>query len=332
MAKIVLGMAVPHSGMLGKAPETWSEDGARDQRNEELWYRNRSWKYAELEKERVGKGFKAPLSLDERRARAQRCWDALDELRRVYREVKPDVAVILGKDQREIFIDTTPSIAVYTGKTIENGPPQRPVYAPPRTVIHDALPELAFYLTNALEQGGFDITEIVRWPPNVWLKQQPVVPHAFGFIYHQIMVDQPPPNVPILMNTFYPPTQPPFRRALAFGQALFKAIQAWDSDKTVAVIASGGLSHFVCDEELDQVFLSAFRNYDFERLAQVDERSYQSGTSEVKLYVPVLVAMKALGCDMSLIDYVPCYRTEAGTGEGFAFMYWLPAAGVGTPE
>ena len=27
MARIVLGMAVPHSGMLGKAPETWLEDG-----------------------------------------------------------------------------------------------------------------------------------------------------------------------------------------------------------------------------------------------------------------------------------------------------------------
>jgi Catalytic LigB subunit of aromatic ring-opening dioxygenase len=325
MARIVLGMAIPHSGMLGKAPEKWFEDGERDRGKTDLWYHNRTWTYAELEKERVGKGFEAPLSLAERRTRAQRCWDALDELRRVYRENKPDVAVILGKDQREIFIDTTPSIAIYTGGTIENGPPQRPVYAPPRTLTHDALPELALHLTTALEQDGFDITELVRWPPNVWLQQQPVVPHAFGFIYHQIMVDQPPPNVPILMNTFYPPTQPPFRRALAFGKALFKAIQAWDSDKTVAIIASGGLTHFVCDEELDQVFLSAFRTYDFEQLAQVDERSYQSGTSEVKLYVPVLVAMQALGCGMNLIDYIPCYRTEAGTGEGFAFMYWKPA-------
>ena len=326
MARIVLGMAVPHSGMLGKAPEAWFEDGERDRKKTDLWFHNRTWTYAELEQARVSSGFRAPLALEERRVRAQRCWDALDELRRIYRELKPDVAVILGKDQREIFIDTTPSIAIYTGKTIENGPPQRPVYAPAQTLIHDALPELALHLTSSLEEDGFDLTEIVKWPPNVWLKERPVVPHAFGFIYHQIMVDEPPPNVPILMNTFYPPTQPPFRRALAFGRALFKAIQKWDTDKTVAIIASGGLTHFVCDEELDQVFLSAFKTYDFERLAQVDERSYQSGTSEVKLYVPVLVAMKEFGCQMNLIDYVPCYRTEAGTGEGFAFMYWKPTA------
>jgi len=24
------------------------------------------------------------------------------------------------------------------------------------------------------------------------------------------------------------------------------------------------------------------------------------------------------------VNYVPCYRTEAGTGEGMGFMYWKP--------
>jgi len=42
----------------------------------------------------------------------------------------------------------------------------------------------------------------------------------------------------------------------------------------------------------------------------------------VKLYVPLMMAMKELGYKMHLIDYVPCYRTKAGTGEGFAFMLW----------
>jgi hypothetical protein len=25
---------------------------------------------------------------------------------------------------------------------------------------------------------------------------------------------------------------------------------------------------------------------------------------------------------MTLVDYVPCWRTAAGTGEGMGFMYW----------
>ena len=63
MAKIVLGVAVPHSGMLGKPPETWLEDGLRDCRNRELWYRNRVWKYDDLEAERRSEGFEKLLCI-----------------------------------------------------------------------------------------------------------------------------------------------------------------------------------------------------------------------------------------------------------------------------
>jgi Catalytic LigB subunit of aromatic ring-opening dioxygenase len=237
------------------------------------------------------------------------------------------VAIILGKDQKEIFIDTSPSIAMYMGETIANGPPQRSVYAPDHPVTYPAHPELALHLIKAFQQEGFDMTELLKWPVNVWMKPPTaVVPHAYGFIYHQIMQDQVPPNVPILMNTFYPPNQPSMRRSIQFGKALLAAIQSWQSDQTVALIASGGLSHFVCDEQLDATFLKYFESYDFEGLAQIDNNSYQSGTSEVKLYVPVMVAAAQLGFEMNLVDYVPVYRTEAGTGEGFGFMYWTPRA------
>jgi 3-O-methylgallate 3,4-dioxygenase len=323
MAHIVLGMAVPHSGMLGKAPESLLEDGERDRKNPALWFRNRSWTFPELAAARAHEGLEAFLTLEERRARMKRCQEALDTLRRVYREHKPDVAVILGKDQKEIFIDTSPSIALYMGDSIANGPPQRAVYAPDHPVTYPAHPELALHLINAFQQEGFDMTEVLKWPSNVWMKPPgQVVPHAYGFIYHQIMQDQVPPNVPIIMNTFYPPNQPSMRRSIQFGKALLAAIQAWQSDATVAIIASGGLSHFVCDEQLDRTFLKYFESYDFEGLAQIDNRSYQSGTSEVKLYVPVMVAASQLGLDMNLVDYVPVYRTEAGTGEGFGFMHW----------
>lgn len=326
MARIVLGMAVPHSGMLGKPPETWHEDGLRDHTNKMLWYRNKHWQFEDLLAERRGEGLAALLTLEERQARHRRNQDAIAELRRVYAELKPDIAVIIGKDQREIFIDTTPSLAVYTGETVENGPPGRSVYAPDHPVSYDACPDLALHLIKEVSQAGFDLTEIVKWPPNVWLQNSQVVPHAFGFIYHQIMQDRPPPSVPILMNTFYPPTQPSMRRSIQFGEALYKAISSWDADKTVAVIASGGLSHFVCDEQLDRRLISYFRQFDFDALANVDDRSYQSGTSEVKIYVPMLVCMSKLQLDMTLVDYVPTYRTEAGTGEGMGFMYWTPRA------
>lgn len=324
MAEIVLGMAVPHSGLLGKPGDTWLEDGERDRNKPELWYRNKTWTFDELAAERKDEGFEALMTLDERRARSARCTAAIDEMARVFDEADVDVAVIIGKDQKEIFVDHSPSIAIYSGDEIYNGTPQRPVWGPDTRVTHEGHPELALHLISSLRQDGFDLTDLFRWPPNTWVGDEPIVPHAFGFVYHRIMGNKPPPNVPILMNTFYPPTQPLMTRSIAFGESLLSAIRAWDSDMRVALIASGGLSHFVCDETFDKKIIDLMQNYDLDGLAAVDDRSYQSGTSEIKLYASVLVAMADIGARMTLVDYVPCYRTEAGTGEGMGFMHWLP--------
>ena len=48
--------------------------------------------------------------------------------------------------------------------------------------------------------------------------------------------------VPININTVQFPL-PSAKRVYALGKAVGEAIAAWDSDKTVAVLASGGLSH-----------------------------------------------------------------------------------------
>ena len=71
------------------------------------------------------------------------------------------------------------------------------------------------------------------------------------------MRDLPPPTVPIILNTFYPPNQPTAARCVAFGKVLGRAIKNWKDEARVAVIASGGLSHFVIDEALDKLILRA---------------------------------------------------------------------------
>jgi Catalytic LigB subunit of aromatic ring-opening dioxygenase len=184
---------------------------------------------------------------------------------------------------------------------------------------------LAHHIVRSL-QPQFDLMDFFEWLPNAWLENKPVVPHAYGFVMRQIMGDNPPPCVPVLMNTFYRPTQPTIGRTIEFGKAMTKAIGSWKSDARVAVIASGGLTHFVCHEEQDRQFIDLLSKGDLDGLANVPETIYQSGTSEVKLYVPVLIAAQQMGFPMTLVDYVPCYRTEAGTGEGMGFMYWAPSA------
>jgi predicted class III extradiol MEMO1 family dioxygenase len=124
------------------------------------------------------------------------------------------------------------------------------------------------------------------------------------------------------MNCFYPPTQPSMARCIEFGGVLREALLAWPEDVRIGIIASGGLTHFVNDEEFDRRILRMLADYDYEGLAAVDDRSYQSGTSEIKLYASVMQALEPTGAQMTLVDYVPCWRTPAGTGEGMGFMYW----------
>lgn len=147
-------------------------------------------------------------------------------------------------------------------------------------------------------------------------------PHAYGFVYRRLMRDKVVPHVPVFVNTFYPPNQPPAARCFEFGRALARAIAAWPEDKTVALVGSGGLSHFVIDEAFDRQVLDALRSGDVRAFAALPEELLQSGTSEWKNWFVVAGAMREAGLEMHLLDYVPCYRSEAGTGSAMGFATW----------
>ena len=110
------------------------------------------------------------------------------------------------------------------------------------------------------------------------------------------------------------------RRLLALGAALRELIAAWPQDLRVGVIASGGLSHFVVDEALDQQVLTAIRNKDSAALAALDPKLLQAGSSEIRNWIVV----GALAHDLELgeVDYIPAYRSPALTGTGLAFAAW----------
>ncbi len=41
-----------------------------------------------------------------------------------------------------------------------------------------------------------------------------------------------------------------------------------------------------------------------------------------KNWYPVIAAMNETDLSYKQVDYVPCYRSEAGTGNAMAFVYW----------
>ncbi len=145
--------------------------------------------------------------------------------------------------------------------------------------------------------------------------------HAFGYLYQRILHQKPIPALPIMVNTYYPPNQVTPQRCYELGRAIRSAVQEWKGDARVAVVASGGLSHFVIDEDLDNLVLNAMRDRDADTLTSIPRAKLNSGNSEIRNWIAVAGAVEHL--DMKVVDYVPCYRSPAGTGCAMGFATWM---------
>lgn len=330
MAKIVLGLGTSHGPMLSTPPAGWDQRVPADRRNPAHHYKGRTWTFDQLVAERRAENLAAQITPEMWRRRHAACSAALARLAAVWDEVRPDVAVVVGNDQMEIFDETViPAFSVFYGDTIVNHewseekiaklPPgiavSLPGHIPPGGATYPGQPALGEAIIRAVMADGFDVAAIKTLRGGE-------TPHAFGFVYRRIMSDRVVPNVPVLVNTFYPPNQPSVQRCFDFGRALVQAIAAWDSPLRVALIASGGLTHFVIDETVDRRFIDAMSERSVAKVAAMGENIFQAGTSEIKNWVPVAGAMAELGLPMTLVDYVPCYRSEAGTGNAMGFVYW----------
>ena len=145
--------------------------------------------------------------------------------------------------------------------------------------------------------------------------------HAWNFVLKHVMKSYEAPMIPVLLNTCYAPNRPTMKRCYNLGRALRRAIESWDKDLRVAIGASGGLTHQLVEENLDRAIIAAMQNKDEKALTSISEHRFElAGTSESKNWVVVAGASEHL--DMHLIDYVPCYRTVAGTGVGMGFAHW----------
>jgi hypothetical protein len=97
-------------------------------------------------------------------------------------------------------------------------------------------------------------------------------------------------------------------------------VESWPAPAKVAVIASGGLSHFVVDEELDHRVLDGIAGHDAGILGSLSRDQLRSGTSEILNWIVAAGVLENLA--PTVLDYIPGYRTPAGTGAGMAFARW----------
>ncbi len=335
MAEIVLGVWTTHGPTLNTEPDQWvgrlPADMARSH-----WFRGEELGFEELIARRAGEGIAAKFTDAERRRRHAACQAGIAALADRWEEVAPDACVILGNDQRELFLETVqPTFTVYRGETFFNGPTteaQRAMlapgieeaewgYRPAAHTVYPGLPGLADIVFDCAVAEGFDLASMTAWPDHPG-HHHSGTPHAFSFVLRRIMRDRAVPTLPVIANTFYPPNQPTARRCFDFGAMIGRAIARWPTDARVAVVGSGGMSHFCIDEALDRRFLAALSDHDGEVLCGIEQDLLQSGSSELRNWIAAAGVLFGTRLSGDLIDYVPCYRSEAGTGTANAFVCW----------
>src|SRR6202167_1009862 len=260
MAEIVLGIGSSHGPLLSTPPEKGDLRAQADRENKKHWYRGKTYDYETLLRERAP-GFAAEVTVESRRERFEQCHRAMEVLTQKFKESAPEAVVILGNDQREFFDEgLTPAITVYRGAEIKNlqhlpkdTPPginiAEPGNSPLEGASYPGATALADHILDSLAAENFDLAQSDFTPKSA---PRGGIPHAYGFLYHSILGDTPPPSVPIILNVHFPHNVPKVHRCLSLGKALQRAIKTFNGCDRVAILASGGLSHFVIDEELDQ--------------------------------------------------------------------------------
>ncbi len=257
---------------------------------------------------------------------------AMDRLGAAILAARLDALLIVGDDQQELFRTTNnPAIAIFYGDSIRNTA-REPAAAsdswvksarmwrhePEHDREYPVKADLARALVQGLSERDFDIAAMDG------LERGQSEGHAFQFVHRRLLKDQVQghevPVIPIILNTFDPPNQPTPRRCVQLGAALRELIAAWPQDLRVGVIASGGLSHFVVDEALDQHVIDAIRRKNSAALAALDPKQLQAGSSEIRNWI--VVGELARDLDLDWVDYIPAYRSEALSGTGLAFAAW----------
>jgi hypothetical protein len=343
MAQHVLSIGMSHSTMVTLDDSLWGEWAAQDPTIAILFdMEGQAVTYAQLA-ERARDRYAQQATPRRWKEQYAAVRQALSRLAADLASARLDVLVIVGDDQLELFsFANMPALAIFYGERIASGlwtsrfatyqrqgqSPSAPLsqrlqravtegYAMDAHHEFASAPTFARELLASLIDQGFDVAGVGEIPSD---NESAGLGHAYGAIVTQIMREQPIPIVPIFVNTYFLPNQPTPSRCYDLGLALHQAIESSPADLRVGIVASGGLSHFVTDERLDRQLLAALRAGSEEQLRAIPRKLLNAGSSEIRNWISVAAASKHL--KLVWDEYIPVYRTPAGTGCGLGFACW----------
>ena len=230
------------------------------------------------------------------------------ELGKVLDETRPDVIIFFGSDHVETFsVTCVPTFAIIAGSRAIAKFAGREYSLP----VHR---EMAEDLLNKL---------VVDHSFDVAYSEDAELGHAFAVPFEHVIGKRDIPVIPFFTNVYVPPLPTP-KRCAALGKAIAEIVKG--RGERVAVIASGGMSHFPGTTK----YLSP--EFDFDRwlVAQFEAGNSNAlldmtgtqldevGNTEMLTWA---MMFGAIGPQPgTLIDYIPTWH------HGLAMMRFLPAS------
>ena len=249
---------------------------------------------------------------DEDHAQLDASIAGMRELGKLLDETKPDVIIFLGSDHLETFsLNCVPTFAMVAGNRANAEFAGRNYSLP----IHR---EMAEDLLTKVVNAGFDLA----------YSEDAVLGHTFAVPFEFIIGGRDIPVIPIHTNVYMPPLPTP-KRCAAFGRAIAAAIAT--RSERVAIIASGGMSHFPGtwkyphpEFDFDYWMISELEQGNVETLFNLtSEQLDEVGNTEL---LPWSVLLGATGpVKGELVQYTPTWH------HGHAMMRFLPQRDRATP-
>jgi 2,3-dihydroxyphenylpropionate 1,2-dioxygenase len=231
---------------------------------------------------------------------------SMRELGKVLDETKPDAILFFGADHVETFsVTCVPSFAIVAGNRAVAKFAGREHNLP----IHREMAE--DILNQLVVDHSFDIA----------YSEDAELGHAFSIPFEYVIGGRNIPVVPFFTNVYVPPLPTP-RRCAALGRAIAEIVKG--RPERVAIIASGGMSHFPGttkylhpEFDFDRWLLSQFEAGRPDALLNMTGTQLDEVGNTEMLSWPVMFG--AIGAqDGELVDYIPTWH------HGLAMMRFLP--------
>src|ERR1700759_2741924 len=202
MANIVIGIASSHTPQLSSGVDMWPDHALRDQRYP-LLGKDASFHTYEETLAGADPRMAEELKPEVWEGKCQRVQAAIESLAAALEAANADLALVIGDDQRELFLDDgIPAFACFTGTELFDMAPDPESFAHLPKALHTVAKELSPYIAERLALADFDLTVFTRQPAGRTLG------HAFTFPRYRLGLPAAPPLVPGFVHPHFPPHLP----------------------------------------------------------------------------------------------------------------------------